>query len=42
MGFATASKIIILLIWPFIFLIFSYFRDKENFKQKWKKFIENN
>lgn len=37
MGLATAGKIIFLLIWPFIFLLISYFMDKEKFKQKLKK-----
>ncbi|WP_198244392.1 hypothetical protein [methane-oxidizing endosymbiont of Gigantopelta aegis] len=38
MSFATLSKLILLLIWPFIFLILLYFSDKEKFKQRWKKF----
>ena len=37
MGFATASKIILLLIWPFIFMLIFYFKDKEKFK---KRFFE--
>ncbi len=39
MGFATAGKIIVLLIWPFIFMLIFYFKDKEKFKQKFKQIM---
>ena len=39
MGFATAGKIIVLLIWPFIFMFIFYFKDKEKFKQKFKQIM---
>jgi len=38
MGFATLSKILVLLLWPFIFLVILYFADKEKFKQRLKQF----
>lgn len=37
MSFAVASKIIFLLIWPFLFMLIFYFKDKEKFK---KRFFE--
>ena len=39
MGFATAGKILILLIWPFIFMLIFYFKDKEKFKKKFKEMM---
>jgi len=42
MGFATLSKIIALVIWPLIFILIMYFKDREKFKKKWKSFFENN
>lgn len=39
MGFATAGKIIVLLIWPFIFMLIFYFKDKEKFKKKFKQIM---
>lgn len=39
MGFATASKIIALLIWPFIFMLIFYFKDKEKFKKKFNEIL---
>ena len=41
MGFATAGKIILLLIWPFIFMLFFYFKDKEKFKKKFNEIVRN-
>ena len=41
MGFATAGKIILLLIWPFIFMLIFYFKDKEKFKEKAMKILRN-
>ena len=38
MDFGTASKIALLILWPFLFFVFLYFRDKEKFKRKWKAF----
>jgi hypothetical protein len=39
MSFAVASKIIILLIWPFIFLLIFYFKDKEKFKKRFNEIL---
>lgn len=33
MGFAFASKLLFLLLWPLIFLLIFYFKDKEKFKK---------
>jgi hypothetical protein len=41
MGFATAGKIILLLIWPFIFMLIFYFKDKEKFKKKAREILRN-
>lgn len=38
MTFATLAKIVLLLIWPLLFLAISYYRDKEKFKQRLKQF----
>ncbi|MDC9728325.1 MAG: hypothetical protein PSN04_03215 [Methyloprofundus sp.] len=38
MGFGTGAKIAILILWPFVFLAFLYFKDKEKFKRKWEAF----
>lgn len=40
MGFATGSKIAILILWPFLVVLFLYFKDKEKFKRKWKEFLK--
>jgi hypothetical protein len=39
MEFATASKIVTLIVWPFIFILFLYFKDKEKFKKKLKAML---
>jgi hypothetical protein len=39
MEFATFSKIGVLIIWPFIFLLFLYFKDKEKFKKRLKEVL---
>jgi len=41
MSFTVASKIITLLIWPFLFIIFLYFKDKEKFKHRLKQMFED-
>lgn len=38
MDFATMSKIFLLLTWPLLFLLFMYFKDKEKFKQRLRRF----
>ncbi|WP_305909837.1 hypothetical protein Q9L42_003350 [Methylomarinum sp. Ch1-1] len=38
MSFATFGKILLLLIWPLLFLVILYFNDKEKFKQRLKQF----
>jgi hypothetical protein len=38
MSFATVSKLLLLLLWPLLFLVFLYFKDKEKFKQRFKQF----
>lgn len=38
MSFATLSKLFLLLLWPLIFLVIIYFKDKEKFKQRLKHF----
>jgi len=38
MDFGTFSKIAVLILWPFLFLLFLYFKDKEKFKRKWLAF----
>jgi len=40
MDIATLSKLIFFLIWPVIFLLIFYFKDKEKFKQKMKKIFD--
>jgi len=40
MSFAAASKIIILLIWPFLFMLIFYFKDKEKFKKKFNEIVK--
>ncbi len=40
MDVATVSKLIFFLIWPVIFLLVFYVKDKEKFKQKMKKIFE--
>lgn len=39
MAFATASKILMLIVWPFVFLLFLYFKDKEKFKKRLKEVL---
>jgi len=34
-------KIIFLMLWPFLFLLIPYFRDKEKFIEKVKKTIKS-
>ncbi len=41
MSFAVAGKIIALIIWPFLFIIFLYFKDKEKFKRRLKQMFED-
>jgi predicted solute-binding protein len=41
MSFAVATKIIVLLGWPFLFIIFLYLKDKEKFKKRLKQMFEN-
>jgi hypothetical protein len=41
MGFATGGKIAMLILWPVLFLLFLYFKDKEKFKRKWKAFLKS-
>ncbi len=38
MDLGVLSKIVLLLIWPFLFLLVLYFADKEKFKQRLKQF----
>ena len=38
MTLATLGKLIILLIWPLVFLVILYFSNKEKFKQRLKQF----
>ncbi len=38
MSLATLSKIVLLLIWPLLFLLIIYFKDKEKFKQRLRQF----
>lgn len=38
MNFATLSQIFLFLLWPAIFLVIVYFKDKEKFKQRLKQF----
>lgn len=38
MGIATVSKLLLLLLWPLLFLAILYFKDKEKFKQRLKQF----
>jgi len=40
MSFAVATKIIILLGWPVLIILFLYFKDKEKFKQRLKRMFE--
>lgn len=40
MSFVVATKIIILLGWPFLLILFFYFKDKEKFKQRLKQMLE--
>ncbi len=40
MSFAVATKIIALLIWPFLLVLFFYFKDKEKFKRRFKQMLE--
>ncbi len=40
MSFSVASKIIILIGWPFIFILFLYLKDKEKFKRRLKQMFE--
>ncbi len=39
MEFATASKILALILWPVIFVLIFYFKDKEKFKKKLKEML---
>ncbi len=39
MEFATASKILVLILWPVIFVLIFYFKDKEKFKKKIKEIL---
>jgi hypothetical protein len=34
MDLATLSKLLVLLMWPFLFLLYFYFKDKKTFKQR--------
>lgn len=38
MSFATLSKLFLLLLWPVIFLVIIYFKDKEKFKKRLRNF----
>lgn len=40
MSFTVATKIIVLLAWPFLFVLFFYFKDKEKFKRRLKQMFE--
>jgi hypothetical protein len=40
MSFAVATKIIILLFWPFLIILILYFKDKEKFKRRLKQMFE--
>jgi len=40
MSFAVATKIIVLLVWPFLIVLFFYLKDKEKFKRKLKQMFE--
>jgi len=39
MDFAIAGKILVLSIWPFVFILFLYFKDKEKFKKRLKEML---
>jgi len=40
MSIAVATKIMVLLVWPFLIVLFFYFKDKEKFKQRFKQMFE--
>jgi len=40
MSFAVATKIIVLLGWPVLIILFLYLKDKEKFKLRLKKMLE--
>mgnify|MGYP000302935547 CR=1 FL=1 len=40
MSFAVATKIMVLLVWPFLIVLVFYFKDKEKFKQRFKQMFE--
>lgn len=42
MDMATATKLIMLLIWPFIFMLIFYLKDKEKFKRQFKAIMKKN
>ena len=39
MAFSVASKIIALLVWPFLFMVILYFKDKEKFIKRLKEMM---
>jgi preprotein translocase subunit YajC len=40
MAFSVAGKIIVLLVWPFVFMVILYFKDKEKFMKRLKEMLE--
>lgn len=40
MSFAVATKIIVLLGWPFLLMLVFYLMDKEKFKKRLKQMFE--
>jgi hypothetical protein len=41
MGLLAISKVFFMLLWPFIFLLIPFFRDKEKFFDKVKQIIKS-
>ncbi len=41
MGVYVFLKIIFMLVWPFLFLLIPFFRDKEKFFEKVKQIIKS-
>ncbi len=41
MGLLVVSKVIFMLLWPFLFLLIPFFRDKKKFMNKLKQIIKS-
>jgi len=39
MAFGIAAKILLLIIWPFLFFLFLYFKDKEKFMKRLREVL---